>query len=98
MFRRVVCKIESIIKRVCIFVAVRQWIQIPSLFDKRQNADCFVLGVINKSFFCKWGYNDPWNAGAGAPFLVNYGRGNMIPETTVFIVSNDNHSIIAIWT
>src|SRR5450432_26321 len=98
MIRCIVCKIESIVKRVSVFVPVRQRIQIPSLFDKRQNADCFILCMIDKSFFCKWGYDDSGNTGTRSPFLVNYRRGNMIPETTVFIVGNDDHSIVAIWT
>src|SRR5664279_2572702 len=98
MFRSIVCKIESIVKRICVFIPVRQWSQMPSLCDKRQNAECFILCMIDKSFFCKWGYDDSGNTGARTPFLVNYGRGNMIPETTIFVIGNDDQSVVAIWT
>ncbi len=68
----------------------------PSLFNKGKNANGFILGMVNKTFFCKRGNNDRRNPCARSPFLIYNRWRHMIPEATVFIIGNDNHHIFSI--
>jgi hypothetical protein len=52
--------------------------------------------MIDKATFYIRTDEDRWNAGTGAPFLVDDGRRNVIPEAAVLVIGDDDEGVLAV--